>query len=336
MQRKASQADVARLAGVSVTTVNLVLNQSRSARISAATAQRVQAAAQQLGYSTDAIGRMLRTGESRSLGFVSNNVTTTRYASLMISGVLNAAEQQGYTVLIAEAESHQLQRTLESLQERRVDGLLFGFMQARQVDIPDLKQQRAVLINGVSDGLPSLLPDEYAAGVNAIECLLAHNHQRIGVIGRNHKAKDPYHSVTIESRFAGIDDAMRNAGLCLAGEVHGDEWEPSLGYQGTLTLLDSGADITALLVANDRIAFGAYRALHERGLRVADDISIISFDDEPLAGYMHPTLTTLQLPYYEMGKLAVERLLGMDSAPSHATCQRVAMPLIERESVRQL
>ncbi|MGJ8522533.1 Ribose operon repressor [Carnimonas sp. R-84981] len=336
MKGKASQADVARLAGVSVTTVNLVLNKRGSARISTATAERVVAAAQQLGYSTDAIGRMLRTGESRSLGFISNSVATTRYASAMISGVLEAAERQGYMVLIAEAESHQLQRTVDSLLERRVDGLLFGFMQARRVDIPDLKQQRAVLINGVSDGLPSLLPDEYAAGVSAIECLLAHRHQRIGVIGRSNKASDPYYSVTIESRFAGIDDALRDAGLCAAGEVHGDEWEPSLGYQGTLELLDSAGDITALVVANDRIAFGAYRALFERGLRVPDDVSVVSFDDEPLAEYLYPALTTLQLPYHQMGKLAVDKLLDAGCSLGNAACERVAMPLVQRQSVRQV
>lgn len=334
-KKRVSQADVARKAGVSVTTVNLVLNGRQNTRISEEAAERVRLAAEKLNYSTDPIARSLRTGQTRSLAFISDNVTVTRYASAMIRGVLDAAEARGYTVLMAEVGDH-LERQgsiVESMLERRVDGLLFGFMSARKVDLPSLlPDTRAILVNATAERMPSILPAEHEAGATAVNHLLAAGHQRIAFIGRSEKVYDPYLSVTIPRRYAGIDEAMQAAGLSFVAEFQGHEWEPELGYEGTLRLLDDGARFTALLVANDRVAFGAYRALQERGLKVPGDVAVMSFDDEQLATYLHPQLTTMRLPYREMGYLGVEMLLrDVLAEPDSETL--VPMPLVERNSI---
>ena len=333
MKKRATQADVAREAGLSVTTVSLVLNGRRNTRISEEAAERVREAAQRLDYSPDPTARSLRTGRTRSLAFVSDSVTVTRYASAMIRGALDAAEERGYTVLMAEVgeRPERLEKVVASMLERRVDGLLFGFMSARKVDLPALPRgKRTVLVNGVADGLPAILPAEHEAGEAAVNRLLAAGHRRIAFIGRSEKVLDPYLSATIPQRYAGIDAAMGAAGLGFAAQIEGHEWEPELGYRGTLRMLDDAAVFTAILAANDRVAFGSYQALQERGLRVPQDVAVMSFDDEQLATYLHPPLTTMRLPYREMGALGARMLLA-EEAPAPTTL--VPMPLVERGSV---
>lgn len=335
MNKRATQADVAREAGLSVTTVSLVLNGRENTRISEEAAARVREAAERLNYSPDPTARSLRTGKTRSLAFISDDVTVTRYASAMIRGALDAAEERGYTILMAEVGEHpeRLEKVVDSMLERRVDGLLFGLMSARRVDLPALPRgKRALLVNGTSAGLPSILPAEHDAGQAAVRRLLEAGHRRIAFIGRSPRVYDPYLSATIPQRYAGIDAALAAAGLRFADEVEGHEWEPELGYRGTRRLLERAASFTAILAANDRVAFGAYQALQESGLRVPDDVAVMSFDDEQLATYLHPTLTTMRLPYREMGSLGVRMLLeGEEPVPDAATL--VPMPLVERESV---
>ena len=333
MKKRATQADVAREAGLSVTTVSLVLNGRRNTRISEEAAERVREAAQRLDYSPDPTARSLRTGRTRSLAFVSDGVTTARYASAMIGGALDAADEHGYTILMAEVDERpdRLEKAVESLLARRVDGLLFGFTRARRVELPPLPRgKRTVLVNGVDEGLPAILPAEHEAGEAAVNRLLAAGQRRIAFIGRSEKVYDPRVSATIPRRYAGIDAAMGAAGLEFAAEAEGYEWEPELGYRGAQELLDGAASFTAILAANDRVAFGAYQALQERNLRVPDDVAVMSFDDEQLATYLRPPLTTMRLPYREMGALGARMLLAEED-PAPTTL--VPMPLVERGSV---
>lgn len=108
-------------------------------------------------------------------------------------------------------------------------------------------------------------------------------------------------------------------------------WEPDLGYRGAAEILDN-VEVTAIVAANDRVAFGIYQAAQERGVRIPDDLSVVSFDDEHLASYLRPQLTTMQIPYREMGRTAME--LVLDGAPPAETL--VPMPLMARGSVRDL
>ena len=112
-----------------------------------------------------------------------------------------------------------------------------------------------------------------------------------------------------------------------------EDWEPSEGYRGTRAILESCDGLTALICLNDRVAFGAQQALAERGLSVPDEVSLVSFDDDELATYMRPPLTTARLPYYEMGKLAMEIALAPGTADGE---HLVPMPLQVRGSVRTL
>jgi LacI family transcriptional regulator len=251
----------------------------------------------------------------------------------MISGVLDEAKAHDRTVLIAETrgDPDELARVVDAMLDRRVDGLLIGLMAARMIDVPPLPREvPLVMVNGTtSRDHPSILPEERAAGRAVAQHLVDAGHRRIGIIGDlPRKMNDLRQSVTIPERFAGMMTAF-DAARIVPERIEVDEWNPASGHSGAHRILDEHPDLTAILACNDNVAFGVYQALGERGIRVADDISVISFDDEELAEYHRPGLTTARLPYDEMGRQGVRMLLG-ESEPAH---ELVPMPLIVRESV---
>ena len=132
--------------------------------------------------------------------------------------------------------------------------------------------------------------------------------------------------------MAGIAAVLGRAGVPAVGVAAGLAWEPQLGHRLTHQIVDDDPDLTALICMNDRLAFGAYQALQERGRRIPDDLSIVSFDDEEIAGYLRPQLTTARIPYEEMGREAMGMLLN--PAGDRSSLRRVAMPVQYRESVR--
>lgn len=334
--RRPTLADVAALSGMSKTAVSLILNERPGSRLSAEAVQRVRAAADQLGYKPNPAAQSLRLGKTRSIGFISDEVTITRYASGMIRGVLAAAKRLDHTVLMAEVAGRMddIGTVMGAMLDRRVDGLVIGLMAARLIDVPRPKPAvPIVIVNGrTSDDLPSVLPDEYAAGRAVADALIGAGHRRIGIIGDlPHVVDDPRQSVTIGLRFAGIDDALRRAGID-AVRAPVDGWSNEVGFLGARRMLERHSDLTALLAGNDNVAFGIYQSLSELQLRVPEDVSVISFDDEELAGYLRPGLTTARLPYEEMAGRGVEMLLG-DRVLAH---DLVPMPLIARDSVRRI
>lgn len=334
--KRVKLADVAKLSGVSTTTVSMVLNDRPNTRLSEETAQRVRAAAAQLNYRPNPAARGLRVGKTATVGFVSDEVTVTRYASAMIRGLLDVAEQRQHTVLIAESGNRpdQVAQALDAMLDRRADGIVFGLMGAKRITVPEVPSDvPVVLLNAVStDGRPCVLPDEYRAGQEAARSLLDRGHRRIALIGRSAALLNPEVSATVGARYAGIDQALAQFGVSLVGEVEGMYWEPDLGFNGVHELLDARVPFTGLICLNDRVAFGAYQALQERGLKVPQDVSVVSFDDEDLASYLRPTLTTMRIPYLEMGRRAMELVLS-DERPARSL---IPMPLQERGSVRSL
>lgn len=175
-----------------------------------------------------------------------------------------------------------------------------------------------------------MLPDDEKAAVTVTETLLAHGHRdRIALIGRNRlKEDDPEVSIAARARLRGIRKTLSAADVTLFAECHCVEWLPEHGYAAMCTLLSRSPRPTAVICMNDRLAFGAYQALNEAGLTVPDDISVISFDDDPIAAWLRPSLTSAALPHERMGRRAVELVLdGGAAGPSY-----VPMPLRRRRS----
>ena len=332
-------ADVAERVGMSKSAVSLALNNRPGSRLSQEAVARIHAAARDLNYRPNPAARTLRLGTTGTVGFISDEVTVTRFASAMIRGILDVADEQERGVLIAETGGHpkQFVRALDSMVDRQVDALIFGSVTARLVDVPTLPGHiPTVTVNCRSDEVPlSVFPGEEAAGYAVTRHLLDAGHgDTLGIIGNALGTTwDPRVSVMIPRRFDGIKRALNEAGVIPVAVADLKDWEPSQGYLGTRALLESGQAFTGLICINDRVAFGAQQALTEHGLRVPDDVSLVSFDDDELAAYMRPPLTTARLPYYEMGRLAMKITLAPDTWSGEHV---VPMPIQIRDSVRVL
>lgn len=334
-RRRPTLADVAKLSGVSPSAASKILNNRPNTRLSADTTQKVRAAAEELGYRANPVARGLRLSTTRTIGFVSDRVTTMRYASGMIRGALEAADDDDYTVLIAETDGQpqKLRRAIETMVDRRVDGIVVGITFARLIEAPHPPGLPLVVCNGrTPDALPCVLPDEYEAGKAVAETLLRAGHRHIGLIGELPPVfKDPRWSVTISTRFKGMNDALNAAGVSPVKTVV-PEWRADIGYENALNMMHQHPDITALITATDNVAFGAYRALSELNLKIPYNVSVVSFDDEELAEYLRPGLTTARLPYDEMARRATRQVLGHRPFGE----ELVPMPMIIRESVARV
>ncbi len=138
-----------------------------------------------------------------------------------------------------------------------------------------------------------------------------------------------FRSETVARRVAGIRETMREHGADFIAEESVWLWEPAEGYEAARRMLAEGPQIRALICMNDRLAFGAYQAAAELGRRVPEDLSIIGFDNDEVAAYLRPGLTTIALPHVEMGARAVELLLAGGPEGQHL----VPMPVVERDSI---
>lgn len=319
---------------MSKTAVSLILNDRPGSRLSQEATDRVKAAAAQLGYKPNPAAQSLRLGRTRSIGFVSDEVTLTRYASGMIKGVLDTARELDHTVLMAETAGDlaAVGDAMDSMLDRHVDGLIVGLMGAKRVDVPAPPAGLPlVVVNGQTpSGMPCILPDEYAAGHVVASELVRAGHRKIGVIGRLPE-HDFHTSVTIGDRFAGIFEVFARARITpVVADVEG--WSPTIGFDAATSMMQANPELTALIAGNDNVAFGIYQALSELGVRIPEQVSVISFDDEELAGYLRPGLTTAGLPYEQMARLGVEMILG----ERPLTDIKVPMTLMRRESVRDI
>lgn len=344
-RKRVTLADVAAAAVVSASTASLVMTgRGPELRISPAVQERVRAEAGRLGYRPNAVSVGLRTGTSRTLGFISDSVATSQVAGRMILGAIEAAKEQGFMLFISETEaSSAAERDLvHAMSDRQIDGLILATMFTRRHAVPRAAANvPVVLLNSVSPGqarVDSVLPDEVAAGRAAAQVLLDHGHRKIHLLGAGPRSGDvPRDSIAGQERLEGIHAALADVELWPASHTALADWTPTLGRTGAEQLLERDPDPGAIICFNDRVAFATYQVLHEAGLRIPEDVSVISFDDSDIAGWMRPGLTTVALPHEAMGRMAVELLLERISRPTDQPTlpqtHRIPMPLHVRESV---
>ncbi|WP_423464704.1 LacI family DNA-binding transcriptional regulator [Promicromonospora sp. MS192] len=347
--KRVTLADVARAAGVSSSTASLVMTgRGRQLRISEAVHARVRAAAQDLGYRPNAVSVGLRKGTTRTLGFVSDSVASSRLAGDMIKGAIEAGREQGFMLFIGETGGKPAEeaKLVEAMLDRQVDGIILASMFTRSRPLPeDVDRIPAVLLNLVAPPgatVPSVVPDEERAGREAAQLLLDAGHREIHLIGAGPGADDwPAVSVAAHQRLTGILGALEAAGVRPSSGYEDPAWLPQQGWDAFQRIVaGGGGPPRALICFNDRLAFGAYQAAQEAGLTIPDDVSVVSFDDASVAGWLRPGLTTFALPHRALGRRAVELLLelvaqGNDAAPATAApvVHRLPMPLRARGSV---
>lgn len=329
--------DVARSAGVSQTTASFVLSGRTDMRISAASRARVQEAARTLGYRPNVTARSLRTRTTQTIGLVSDAITTTPFAGEAIRGALEAAAAHGHLLFITETAGAEAAETalVNALLDRQVDAVILASMYTRYITPPkELHGRRVVLLNCLAPGFaaPCVVPDEAAAGRAAGRLLTGRGHRTgIWAIGGHHALPShPEGNFAGHERMRGLQEVLREARASLDGVIE-CEWNAEDGYRETSRLLASGTPPRALVCSTDRLSFGAYQALAEAGLSVPGDVSLVSFDDQDIASWLRPALTTVALPHYEMGRRAVELIFAGE--PLGTEVHRVPMPVRERGSV---
>jgi LacI family transcriptional regulator len=331
--RRATMNEVALEAGVSQTTVSLVLNEVNSARFSADTRKRVLAAAERLGYRTTRRRGASRGGSEGLIAFVVDEISTDPWMALAMDGIREKAWERGLTVAaVATRGNGEAERAFfrQLLREDAV-GLIYGTINTRRVEPPALPRALpTVLLNCylADNSLPAIVPNEVLGGLTATQRLIDAGHKRIGYING-----EPWMDAS-RDRLRGYRRALAGADIAFeAALVRNGNWEPTAGYAGTQALMRLAAPPTAIFCANDMMALGCYEALGELGRRIPDDVAVVGYDDREIARHLRPPLTTVLLPHYAMGIDAAECLF--DVAAGHTVQPRIKVEgqLVERRSV---
>ncbi len=306
-----TSADVARLAGVSRTTVSFVLNGREDVRISPVTRERVVEAAKTLGYHANASASQLARGSSLTIGLVlrmdASQIVSDALLPELMRGLGDAARGADYQVLIESLPptSGGYRRLLHS---RRVDGLIVSGPVVEDGELSRVFSDGfpvVVLGHAVNATAPSVDVDNVAGARAAVDHLIRSGHSRIAMI-----TNAPLTYISARERVAGYRLALENEGI---------EFDPTLVAEGAfladtghsaMTSLLQGRRFTAVFVASDAVALGAMGALRAAGLRVPADMSLVGFDDIPLAAHFDPPLTTVSVPALGLGETTGRVLLA--------------------------
>lgn len=298
-------SDVAKAAGVSKQTVSRVMNNSPHVRRE--TRERVLAAVRELGYQPNSAARALATGRTRTLGVVAFD-TVHHGPAKVLHSIGRAAQEAGYVVSVVPMRSPDrasMREAADQLLGHDVDGLIAiapdDDMSRALLDIP--REIPMVVLDGTPDPrIPVVAADDEGGARRATSHLLQLGHRTV------HHIAGPRQSLAGSRRVAGWLGALKEQGASAPEALYGD-WEPHSGYEAGLVLADD-PDVTAILAGNDPMAFGVLRALHDRGRRVPQDVSVIGFDDIPEAGYAIPPLSTVRPDFSEMGRRTISVLVG--------------------------
>ena len=333
--------DVAKEAGVSLTTVSVVLSGAPNSGIPIGTQERVRQAADRLGYVPNFTAQSLRTKRSHTLGFITDGIATSPFAGEMIAGAQAAAWKSGYVLLIVDTgELEELANSAaQVLFARNVEGVIVASWFHRAVEVPQaVRAHGPVLANCFPKAgkYPAIVPDEVRGGYLATCRLLERHRGPVGFI-----SVDPG-APAGPKRLKGYKRALQEAAVPYdASIVMSNPLQRHIlreAYQLTNELLDRRPDVKLLFCYNDRAAMGTYEAVKGRGLRVPEDVAVVGFDNQTIiADELIPGLTTVQLPHYEMGERAVELALqttahGTGVAPP-ARVELAQCLLVERQSV---
>ena len=313
--RQPTSADVAARAGVSRTTVSFVINGRSNVSIPAQTWRRVEQAARELGYHPNGAARQLAGGASMTLGLVFRQSAEQVVADALLAetlyGLAGAARAGGFRVLV-EPLAPGDETYADLLRSQRTDGLVVSGPRDDDEDLAALVRDGfPIVLQGSRPDLdaPSVDVDNRAGARGAVEHLIGLGHSRIGCI-----TNAPLAYTAAAERLAGYRDALDGAEIPYDDRlVVEGSFDAASGHRAMAELL-SRADPTAVFVASDVVAIGALRGLRDAGLRVPLDVSVVGFDDIPLAEHLDPPLTTVRLPARGLGQAAgqllVERVAG--------------------------
>jgi DNA-binding LacI/PurR family transcriptional regulator len=321
--------DVAREAGVNLSTASRSV--SGAYGVHKTTRAKVLAVAERLNYQPNRVARGLVTGRSHTLGLVISDVRNPFFAEVA-RGAEDAAYAAGYDLVLcnSDLDPAKQMRYIRSLLAKRVDGVLMnsvgGLDKADQEELAGAGIPIVLLNRPAGDlGFSTVTADNFQGGFLAGQYLAQLGHCTIAHL------TGPRQHGNLTDRARGFFKAVQSGPHNIPAVVLHGRQSFQGGYEMMQKLLARRPGITAVFAGNDAIAFGAIRAVLEAGLSVPEDQSIIGFDNVELSSIIHPPLTTIEQPKYEMGRAAVEILLKQSNMPEHRV---LGVELIERQSCR--
>lgn len=311
-RNRVTSHDVARAAGVSRTTVSIVLNRSNSAVIGDDTRKRVEAVAADLGYRPNSAARMLKSGVTETVGLVvteSRSLSVDGYIPLLFNGVGSVLRRKGYHLLLETLSRTRSKNPYTDLVEsRRIDGLLLLSPRKDDANLIELIESDfpIVLLGSIGHPMEISVDTPSTEGLrDAVAHIVSLGHRNIGTIPFS-----PPGFSAADMRLSELRCFLSDHGIALddTSVVAGD-FSAESGFKATVALMSARPDITAIFAGNDTIALGVIGALASLGLSVPSDVSVVGFDDLPFAGYVAPPLTTVQVDGMHQGHCAAEALM---------------------------
>jgi len=327
--------DVARESGVSLSTVSLVLN--NNPRITPATRARVLAAIEKLGYQPNVQARALASRSSRTLSVVVphlNHVFADIYFGEIVSGIYDRCQEFGYRMMldIANPRFVKERQYVNILRSRRADAMLFIASSVHDEYLHEFEDSPFpfLLVNHYFPqmNLNYIMVDYRQSARLAAQHLVGLGHRKIGIIaGTNTYTGRDYRDAFIAACC--VRGCRREDLPWVDG---GKDWSQEGGFQAAARLLEEHPDITAIMAGNDRLAIGAMRCIHEKGLRVPQDISVMGVDDIPQAAFTTPALTTIRHPLYQLGQRSAEAAILLFREEMESCSEVLPVQLVVRES----
>jgi LacI family transcriptional regulator len=344
IKRDVTIYDVAKVADTSPSTVSRVLSDS-SYRVSPRLKERVEKAAEQLGYLPNLIGRQLKKNSNTNIGVVIPSISNPFYPNLLL-GVEERARRSGNHIFLCNSyRSPEVEREyLYTLYEKQVKGILISSISSDYRVFQDLQNRGVVFVSfdqkmeGIS--CSNILFDYEKAGFLAMEYLFQKGHRRIGYISA------PLNRYSRIQIMQGVKRAVKVFGLEMGSEyiqiasqeceLVEESYEFQNGKSATQRLLSLPERPSAILACNDMTAFGVYHQVNEYRLQIPQDISVIGMDDIPMSSMISPGLTSIHLPNYEMGKLASQLLIDLLNNETTQVDMMLPPKVVERNSVRSI
>ncbi len=302
--------DVARLADVHPGTVSRALNPQTRGLVNSATAERVLAAADELGYRPNSMARGLKTSRSLTIGVLIPDLTNPLFPPI-VRGIEDRLTIDGYTPLLVNTggDPERERASIEAMLARQVDGFIAA---TAQLDVEPLsvaigRGLPVVLVNRTfEDGsMSACTVDDFKGSELAVEHMVALGHESIGYVA------GPQNVSTGHRRYLGFKHAMQAAGLpVLAARVsYADVFTEEAGARACADVLAADPAVTAIITANDRLAIGCYDTLFERGMSCPESVSILGFNDMMFIDRLRPPLSSVRVPQRELGYAAADLLL---------------------------
>lgn len=328
MKRRATLKDIAQYTGVHASTVSRALDPSRSATISEAKIKQVRDAAANLGYRPNRLASGLRTNRSMTVGVMIPDITNLLFPPI-VRGIESVLEPLGYASILVNTDSEPERETrlVEVLRDRGVDGIIHA---AALLDDPSIARADeeglpVVTLNRRIDGseIPYVINDEDEGIRLAVQHLYDLGHRKIAHIA------GPQTLSTGRLRLVAFRNVKRDLKLEQTSEliVEAQKFDEDEGRNCAERLLSVGADFTAIVCANDRLALGAISVLQDAGIKCPEDVSITGFNDMPFLEMLKPALTTVRVEQFEAGAKSARRLIDKIEGQSDTIELETVLPV---------